>query len=798
MLIVALMASIILSWPQQVQELYADILSPGLASWIQLAFSLLFLIALTASILLLLELKRSNYLDKFGNRRGHIVFRITSIVTVIAPILMLQLGLTAGVTGVMTSDFQAIQQLHAQQVDQDISSVFPIELANETPISVIKLHFIRWASIVLIIFLLAPYPARLIRRYLVGRGGAMSKRPPFASSRFYFTIIAITVLATIVFALPYLVPWLNVLFVVPQYLGALALIILFLALATLHFAALSDLGDRTGYPLVGGLFGLAVTFSFWNLNDNHEVATVLVEPLKWQKVDPSSGTILPHVGLEKKLAGIHLEKGWAALRGGDSRLPYLEEAFADWLQQRPAHAKERFKGRPYPIIIVAAEGGGIFAGAQTALFLARLYDRCPRIAHHLFAISAVSGGSLGAALISSLVKQRTELRQGSGNAAAETCAFNHTTPAGPLEDKVRQMLLDDHLAPLFAAGLFPDFMQRFLPFPITSVDRARALDKSIEQSWEKAMPSTANYFTRPFRDHWAASGDAPMLLLNTASVETGEQIVIAPFEGPGISEREASYVKSFFGRTGFLSRRYDVALSSAVGLSARFPGISPSGYLVERDKGPDGDPLILPTRSVRFVDGGFIDNSGGETALQVAAALYELIAHKNRNPRLSGFGGKPVALPDMAIEFHVLIIGGVGGVTQEQTLRSKAIWGSLSRRDLTELGAPVTALLNSRKQRATSAIQGIHASGVKVRQTSLPWGYINPPLGWKMTPRTLSLIATFIGTPDRCKGDILAVNLTYRLPPEMQQNELALRYIELLERLSNNNCTAHRMIEWVN
>ena len=58
--------------------------------------------------------------------------------------------------------------------------------------------------------------------------------------------------------------------------------------------------------------------------------------------------------------------------------------------------------KPYPIYVVAAEGGGIYAAFRAATFLTSLQDLCPRFSHHLFAISSVSGGSVGAAIFSGL------------------------------------------------------------------------------------------------------------------------------------------------------------------------------------------------------------------------------------------------------------------------------------------------------------------------------------------------------------------------------------------------------------
>ncbi len=73
------------------------------------------------------------------------------------------------------------------------------------------------------------------------------------------------------------------------------------------------------------------------------------------------------------------------------------EAFQEWFKKRGD--KGSFPaGTPYPVFLVAASGGGLYSARHTALTLARFQDRCPSFAHHVFAISGISGGSWGAAI----------------------------------------------------------------------------------------------------------------------------------------------------------------------------------------------------------------------------------------------------------------------------------------------------------------------------------------------------------------------------------------------------------------
>ena len=85
--------------------------------------------------------------------------------------------------------------------------------------------------------------------------------------------------------------------------------------------------------------------------------------------------------------------------------PSVEESFRTWLGSRADLDAYRTAGKPYPVYIVAAEGGGLYAAYQTAKLLGRMQDLCRNFAQHVFVMSAVSGGSLGAAVFSGLTQE---------------------------------------------------------------------------------------------------------------------------------------------------------------------------------------------------------------------------------------------------------------------------------------------------------------------------------------------------------------------------------------------------------
>jgi len=272
------------------------------------------------------------------------------------------------------------------------------------------------------------------------------------------------------------------------------------------------------------------------------------------------------------------------------------------------------------IWIVRIIGIAVILGL-TAMFLARMQDRCSSFAPHLFAISSVSGGSVGAAMFTALAQEQARNNRDAGCHLPDQ---PDSRMSGALETRTRRILSEDLLSPTVSRFLFADVLLQAVPnclrhlWCVTGFDRARALEASFEEAFAKhAPPDAANPFTHSVYRQWKADAAAPALLINTTEVETGERVVIAPF---------APAVGAGTGLRGTLLERapgLDLRLSTAAAISARFPLISPAAsYELGRDS-PTG-------RKRRLVDGGYADNSGIATALD----LIEVIAAEARRRRL--------------------------------------------------------------------------------------------------------------------------------------------------------------------
>ena len=120
------------------------------------------------------------------------------------------------------------------------------------------------------------------------------------------------------------------------------------------------------------------------------------------------------------------------------------------------------------VIVVATEGGGVRAAYWTAMVLSSLQDRSSDFASHLYAISSVSGGSVGAAIFETLL----------ANVDGEL-------GAGSMQARAREILSADGLSPLAGRALYPDLLQRLVPARFSVFDRGNAL----EMAWASAASS---------------------------------------------------------------------------------------------------------------------------------------------------------------------------------------------------------------------------------------------------------------------------------------------------------------------
>jgi hypothetical protein len=272
-------------------------------------------------------------------------------------------------------------------------------------------------------------------------------------------------------------------------------------------------------------------------------------------------------------------------------VPSLETAFEAW-RERPLSVQR-------PLVLVATAGGGIRAAYWTATVLGHASDEIPDFNQLLFAISGVSGGSLGAAVYSALIAHGLDQCRAQSRSYA-ACG--------------QQVLSQDLLGPTVAGYVFTDVLQSFIPTGLVRLnDRAHALEQAIKQGWRNAFGDDSDPFGETLDTFFGVRNarGVPELLLNGTSVRTGTRVITASFATP-----TATFPGAIDARAAF---EIDPTLAEAVLNSARFPFVTP---VVRVGDGGGMDEIG---------DGGYFENFGAATAEDV---LYWLRAHSNRNKRI--------------------------------------------------------------------------------------------------------------------------------------------------------------------
>lgn len=388
---------------------------------------------------------------------------------------------------------------------------------------------------------------------------------------------------------------------VARMLGAAALLLLALAMWTLALTVLLVyLPKASGWPALTGVAVLAaLLFANLGWTANHGIAS--------RRVDADEQTRVPR-----------------------------PEAFAYWEQWRVSPLTPTSG----PIYLVAAEGGASRSAWWTGHVLSVLDDVTQGdFGRRTFAVSGVSGGSLGLATWVALRKDLAEERfhvpdapvpddvQRGGDLPSEARDWGRAPDVRACEVATHQPTLASVRSACFLGGDFvstvlayllgADLLQRITPAPIAAWDRSIGLETTWSRDWRLSFGS--DHFARPLVDLYAhrvgasfPRTDLPLLLLNTTSAVQGRPMVQALVRIPS---PEVDDLLDPALRTSGLT------LAGAVHNSARFPYVSPGGDVLTAD-GQFYDSVV---------DGGYVENSG---ALGLATLIRVLRAQAEKQGKV--------------------------------------------------------------------------------------------------------------------------------------------------------------------
>jgi hypothetical protein len=344
----------------------------------------------------------------------------------------------------------------------------------------------------------------------------------------------------------------------------------------------------------------------------------------------------------------------------------LNDAFDQWRARNCIAVGTRVTGQEKPVvplILVASSGGGVRAAAWTSQVLDRVLgvgpasggtaERCtpgqpkvdttPRV-NWVFAASGVSGGSLGLAAYAARLAE-DDVPQDAQPLQANLAGVHAAEGTRPAR-WWRERLDEDSLAASLSWMLFAETPWSWLRFHAER-DRAEVLEATWERAWRQHGVAAGKGLDQGFfslQQQQAPKPRVPLLLFNGTSVESGCRFNASMLQASGRQRDEPSagclsprglqaspdaVLAATVDLADFVCPYQQPRLSTAVLLSARFPVISPSGHLERPACAGDGPP---PRPETFVVDGGYLENSGADTAIDLWSALAPLIDENNQDP----------------------------------------------------------------------------------------------------------------------------------------------------------------------
>lgn len=514
-------------------------------------------------------------------------------------------------------------------------------------------------------------------------------------------------------------------------------------------AYLSSIGRRFHFPFVTALL-LVGAVGVHLMGDNHKVRTLLAGEPSYRRT-----TLETAVFLWMRANGCADDAATCprpvivAAAGGASRAGFFTASVIGHFLDAPRH-RDGFtliRADGSQLVRGPQDDGRISPQAATVLGTANIGNR-------FFAISGVSGGAYGAAVTAAALGTRTDGQMPCGAASPPYWFGGKVTT---WQDCLESLTSGDYLTATFFGLAFHDQVQMFLE------DRAALL----EQSWEQRFADIATLgaaanpqrLALPLLTAEREPGVwAPYLILNGTSVETGQRIVTTdlqptyaarsacPSGGPRLECPLFTHTIDFHG---LLRGDLDVRLSTAALNSARFPVISPPGSIYQESR----DVVD------RIVDGGYFENFGAQSALELARAMMDVA------PRLAPF---------------ILVISNdpQSALTEERTARGVVVPDADEQVWLPEATAPLGAIGAVRSGRGRLAVADAGrwldgrlaphcrnnvvqikvwpeardgtcplgaASPRKVRDVSMSW--------WLSKPVQMNLREQLEHTTDRCNND---------------------------------------------
>jgi len=321
-----------------------------------------------------------------------------------------------------------------------------------------------------------------------------------------------------------------------------------------------------GYPVFLILIAWIIICSFFN--ENHQVRLL-----------PGKET--------SKIAPVH-----------DS----LKQYFVKWCTHNRGRMRMNDKDNAhfYKAYIVTVAGGASRTGYWASHVLGSLQDANGKsdFMRHVFCMSTVSGGTIGATMMLTMYHEQLQKKQQTN--------IRYT-------DTMDHIMAKDFLAPVMAKYLFAELFEHLLPFPLFKdsylCDRQVAIEEAFENSARKYTIGYDSSFLSLYQNDTGYA--MPSLFLNTTRVETGQRAIFSQIY------IDTTIFSSALSSGNVLN--WNVRISTAAGLTARFPYVAPAARIMTKSlKDTLKDSIWGHT-----VDGGYFEYTGIATGMDIYKAIID-------------------------------------------------------------------------------------------------------------------------------------------------------------------------------
>lgn len=313
---------------------------------------------------------------------------------------------------------------------------------------------------------------------------------------------------------------------------------------------------------------------------------------------------------------------------GSSVLNGMERnTFEDRYQVLKKEIDSNTSGMPYPIVLISGEGGGSRAGMWFSQNLINFdYYTQGAFRKHIFSMSTVSGSSVGAGTVYAF----WELTGGENGVDKKWLAF----PS--------RVYNNNFVGSSISGLLLTDFAATLIPFSTTTVDRNTILQQEEAYHTQRAyrevvegkdlsrhtdIPAETWILNQDFMNFFYTrdSGklhfrkDRPLAFINTCRSNDGRRGIFAPVKLGNDYFNDAIDIAGYLydeevcdhnGKSICRSNKMNISLGQVCNYSELFPLFSAPAYI---------DSLGS------FVDGGYHENSGLKTTLDVYQKLKEML-----------------------------------------------------------------------------------------------------------------------------------------------------------------------------